>query len=82
MKGQFFATGHRCVALGVNSKIVASGTCGHPSKREIKLNRLDGLPISEQNWTHCIFCKGNKYCYFGGQCGHRIPIQKESENTE
>jgi hypothetical protein len=69
---EILCSGARNVALGVDAKLVPAGLCGHPNKRPINPARLDGLPISERDWTHCIFYRDLKYCYFAGNCKHRI----------
>ena len=67
-------TGSNCYALEIDAKIVPRGLCGHPNKRSVNPEKLDGLPISERDWTHCVFCVfGEKeYCTFAGECEHRI----------
>jgi hypothetical protein len=75
-QSKILVTGSRCHALGANTKLATNGLCGHPNKRPINPNCLDGLPISERDWTHCIFCRDMKYCYFAGDCEHRIPEQE------
>lgn len=67
-------TGNRCVAAGIDTKIVPSGKCNHPEKRFVKEEYLDGLPIPEHAWTHCIFCNKDSDCFFTGECNHRIEL--------
>lgn len=68
--GNGFCTGNLSAALGVDAKVVPNGKCNHPNKREVRRERLDGLPISERDWTHCVFCRGGE-CVFAGECEHR-----------
>lgn len=65
-------TGSNCYALGIDAKIVPKGLCGHPNKRSVNPEKLDGLPISERDWCHCVFCRDMKYCYFAGACEYII----------
>lgn len=64
-------TGSRCVALGVDSVVVPAGLCNHPAKRLVNQDHIDGLPISEQDWTHCIFCDKLNNCYYAGECEYK-----------
>lgn len=69
------ACGARCEAIPSDAKIVPSGRCGHPDKRPVPEEIiLDGLPIPEHLWTHCVFCKGYGDCYFAGICNHKLPL--------
>lgn len=76
-QSEIMCSGTYSVALGINTKIATNGLCGHPNKRPINPNMLDGLPIPEFGWTHCIFCSEDmKHCYFAGECEHRLPESK------
>ena len=72
LKDKRTVTGNRSVGLGIDAKIIPSGKCNHPEKRFVREEYLDGLPIPEHAWTHCIFCSKNSDCFFGGDCEHRI----------
>lgn len=63
-------TGNRSVALGIDAQVKPCGKCNHPNKREVRRELLDGLPISEGDWTHCLFCWSGE-CVFAGECEHR-----------
>ena len=69
-KSERMATGSRSAALGINSKVTISGICRHPNRRHIDSSQLDGLPITESGWTHCIFYGNYDACYYGGNCDH------------
>ena len=75
-QSEILVTGHNSHALDINTKLATNGLCGHQNKRPINPNCLDGLPISERDWAHCIFCRDMKYCYFAGNCEYRL---KEEE---
>lgn len=65
-------SGMRNVALGVDTRVVASGKCNHPNKISVIKEYLkDGLPMPAFAWTHCVFCR-NDDCIFNGECEHKI----------
>ena len=64
------ATGARNYALGIDTIVIPIGKCMHLNRRTINKDRLDGLPISEQDWTHCIFYSESGECYFAGDCSY------------
>ena len=76
------ASGSRCIAAGVNSKITISGICRHPNRQHVDPNQLDGLPITERGWTHCIYYGKNEECYFGGHCEHCKRVWIKGSNNE
>ena len=78
-QSEILCSGHRNVALGINTKLATNGLCGHPNKRPVNPTRLDGLPISEQDWTHCVFCRDMKHCFFAGDCKYRIKGELTNE---
>lgn len=82
----YTATGSRCYAAGINSKITPSGFCTHPEKREVDRRFLDGLPISERHWTHCVFYRldddGQHKCFFGGDCEYCMKNDVENKTEE
>lgn len=65
------ASGSYSVALGIDTKVVASGKCNHPTKRFIDEKYVYGLPIPEFAWTHCIFCFRDETCNFAGKCEYK-----------
>lgn len=79
-QSEILVTGGCSYALGINAKLVTNGLCGHPNKRPINPDCLDGLPISERDWTHCVFCRDMEHCYFAGDCEYRLLEQEEITN--
>ena len=62
-------TGGASVALGINTKVVASGYCDNPITLPYSpLSDFLNNPIKS-----CVFCKGGK-CYYGGECERRKPF--------
>ena len=57
--------GHKCLALGVDEKIVPSGVC------------TDDVLVDEKKLIvgKCVFCKGG-YCCFTGECERRKELDK------
>lgn len=83
----YTATGSCCYAAGINSKITPSGFCTHPEKREVDRRFLDGLPISERHWTHCVFYRidsddGKYKCFFGGDCEYCKKHEDENKTED
>ena len=61
-------TGHNNYAIGIDAIKIPIGKCMHINRRTINKERLDGLPISERDWTHCIFYSEFGECFFAGNC--------------
>ena len=65
-------TGYGGYALGINTKMIASGICTGSFKLPYDaLSDLLGNPIKS-----CIFCTGGK-CYYSGDCERRKPLDRE-----
>lgn len=64
-------TGGASSALGINTKVVASGYCDNPIRLPYSLlSDFLNNPIKS-----CVFCKGGK-CYYGGECERRKPFSE------
>ena len=75
-----YCTGNRSSAVGADVKVVPNGKCNHPNKREVTQEYLlDGLPIPEWAWTHCMFCYGDE-CVYAGECEHRKTYRTEGDD--